>query len=89
MDNNSYNFIVPRMRSITETAKLLRQSDPESAISENAIRTLVLKNLIPHTRVGVRYLINFDLFLEYLNSGFELSNPESTAEPTPGIRRIT
>lgn len=83
------NYKVPPMRTIGECAKLLRQADPETALTEHAIRTLVLKGLIPHTPSGKKYLINLDLLLEYLYSGTATENSETEAASSPGIRRVS
>ena len=87
--NDFKNYSPPRMRTIGESAKLLRLADPETALSENAIRTLVLKGIIPSTRVGKKFLIDFDRFLEHLFSSNKIANSESTSESSPEIRRIS
>lgn len=54
----------PKMLTIQQTAKL-------TGISEFHIRKLLRENKIVHIRTGVKYLVNFDKFIEYLNSGTE------------------
>lgn len=73
-----------RMRTITECAKLLKQDDPGTAISQNAIRSMVLSGRIPHVQVGIKRLINYDLMIAMLQ------NPQDKA-PEAGagvIRRV-
>ena len=52
---------VPTMLTIRETAS-------KSNIASNYIRKLCLTNRICHKRVGSKYLINWEKFIEYLNS---------------------
>ena len=51
---------IPRMRTIDETAKL-------TGVSAYQIRRMVKQNSIVHIRVGGKYLINLDKFIDYLN----------------------
>lgn len=51
---------VPRMATIQEVAK-------KTGISEYAIRKLIKRNEIIYVKSGVKYLVNFDRFLDYLN----------------------
>ncbi|MDC7289561.1 helix-turn-helix domain-containing protein [Blautia schinkii] len=53
---------VPRMLTIKEVSK-------QTGISYDFIRKLCLQGRIVHIRAGVKYLVNFDRFLEYLNEG--------------------
>lgn len=74
---------MPRMRTIAECAKLLKQDDPGTAITQNAIRSMVLSGRIPHVQVGIKRLINYDLMVE------SLQNPTAEPEPERGqIRRV-
>lgn len=45
-----------RMQTIAECARLIRESDPGTAITQNAIRTKVLTGEIPHVQVGRKRL---------------------------------
>ena len=58
---------MPRMRTIQEAAKELRQSDPNTALTPYAIRQMVLKGEIPCVRAGKKRLINMDILEAYLN----------------------
>ncbi len=59
---------VPRMRTIAEAARLLKEDDPGTAITPNAIRTKVLAGEIPHVRVGSKRLLDYDRMLEMLHN---------------------
>ena len=50
----------PRMKTIKAVAKL-------TSMSYTSLRNLCLENQIVHIRVGKKYLINYDRFIDYLN----------------------
>ena len=56
------------MRTIAECAKLLKEDDPNTAITPNALRSMVLAGEIPHMRVGSKRLINYDGLLDMLHN---------------------
>ena len=58
---------MPRMRTIQEAAKELRESDPNTALTPYAIRQMVLKGEIPCVCAGKKRLINMDILEAYLN----------------------
>lgn len=51
---------IPTMLTIAETAK-------RTGLSYNSIRQLCLSDEIVYIKVGAKYLINFDKFVDYLN----------------------
>lgn len=51
---------LPRMKTINEMIKL-------TGLSYTYLRNLCLLNEIVHIRVGKKYLINYDKFIDYLN----------------------
>ena len=53
---------IPKMVSLAEASK-------ESGLSYDFIRKLCLQNKIVYVRAGVKYLINCDNLVEYLNQG--------------------
>ena len=57
---------IPRMRTIPECVAMLKELDPETAITITALRNMVKRGKIPAVPVGVgkRQLINFDMLLE-------------------------
>lgn len=78
--------MIPRMRSIKETATELRQLDPNTGLTEYRIRRMVLDGTIPHVMAGNKRLINLDILLAYLASGGYPEAPES--RPQGQIRAI-
>lgn len=63
---NDENVKVKRMRTIKECVKMLKEEDPNSAITYNTIRTLCLNNQVSFIKIGTRYLVNYDSLLDYL-----------------------
>ena len=57
---------IPRMRTIPECATMLKELDPDTAITLTALRNKVKRGEIPAVSVGSKRLINFDLLLEIL-----------------------
>ena len=54
------------MRTIREAYGWLKNQDPETCLSYNAFRKIVLKGNIPALKVGNRYLLNVDAILPAL-----------------------
>ena len=66
MNNNLTEFKIPRMRTVPEAAKELKEMDAHTAVTEYHIRQLALSGVLPRVKAGRKMLINFDLLLEYL-----------------------
>lgn len=77
---------IPRMRTLPECAAMLKELDPDTAITLTALRNKVKRGEIPAVPVGSKRLVNFDLLLELL------SNTSPAPVPPAGeygkIRRI-
>ncbi|MDO5446044.1 MAG: hypothetical protein Q4F31_10550 [Eubacteriales bacterium] len=56
-----------RMRLITEAYKLIKEEDPDSALTLNHLRTIVKSGKIPTLKNGRKTLINYDALIEYIN----------------------
>lgn len=84
MTNPTLYQTPPPMRGIKQAIQELRAADPNTALTEKALRRMVLTGVIPHICVGRKYLVNMDMLYNYLANG-------GAAEPlksAPGIRRI-
>lgn len=57
-----------KMRTINAAYTEIKQKDPDSAITLNGLRTLVIKGTIPSVRVGVKYLIAMEAIDTYLQA---------------------
>ncbi|MBQ9662376.1 MAG: helix-turn-helix domain-containing protein [Oscillospiraceae bacterium] len=78
--------MLPRMRTIPETIKLLREYDPGTSLTETALRRMVLTNQIPYTRVGKKYLINVDALIRYLSGDEIIMEPVTAAPPIRAVQ---
>lgn len=82
----SINYIPPRMRGIKQAITEVKAADPDTALTERALRGMVHTGEIPYTKVGRKYLINMDALYTYLAEG-----SAAAAEATmikPGIRPV-
>lgn len=57
----------PRMRTVPQAYKLLKETDPDTAVTIGAIRKMISEGEIPVYKVGNKSLINFDLLLNNLS----------------------
>ena len=64
---------IPTMLTIKETASKL-------GLSDYYLRGLVRSNKIVYVKVGVKYLINLEKLVDFLNNGGERSTTEAEAE---------
>ena len=53
-----------RIRSIRDAAKLFREMDPNTEITEATIRKMIAEGTIPAQKTGSKYLVNVDLILD-------------------------
>lgn len=59
---------IPKMRTIQELVKEIKQLDNDTQITVSAIRRLVRENKIKSVRVGNKTLINLEHCIDYLNN---------------------
>lgn len=57
---------MPRMRTISEAAKYIREADPATALTETAIRRLLTTGALPCVRIGTKYLLDLDALEAFL-----------------------
>lgn len=55
---------VPRIRSIRDTAKMFKEMDPNTEITENTLRKMIAEGTIPVLKTGNKFLINVDLLIK-------------------------
>lgn len=60
---------LPRMRGIKQAIDELKQLDSNTALTEHALRRLILSGDVPSVRCGTKYLINMDVLIDYLYKG--------------------
>lgn len=57
-----------KMRTAQQIYDQIHKEDPESSVSLWYIRSLAKQGKIPVVKAGCKYLINYDKFMDYLNS---------------------
>lgn len=55
---------MPRMRSVRETARIFKEMDPDTEITECTLRKMIADGSIPTFKTGKKYLINVDALLD-------------------------
>ncbi len=64
---------IPRMRTIDECYRFIKEKDPKSKISKPGIRRMANSGEIPAVKCGRATLVNLDAFLEYLKTGMTIT----------------
>ncbi|MDL2287288.1 helix-turn-helix domain-containing protein [Eubacteriales bacterium OttesenSCG-928-G02] len=74
----------PRMRTIQEAHRHIKENDPGTSLTQTALRRLVLEGVIPSMKIGNKYLLSLDALEGYLLT------PSATVqdELVCGIRKI-
>ncbi len=72
-----------RMRLLKDLFPYIKEMDPDTALTPNALRQMIVDGVIPHTPVGNRKLVNLDILDDYL------AHPEKYEKPQePGYGKI-
>lgn len=72
--------MVPRMRTIDKAYEYVLENDPDTQLSKNAFKKLVLSREISSVNVGRKKLVNLDIVDRYLSCGVE--EPKTDTTPT-------
>ena len=64
-------------RTIREAAAWFKDQDPQTCLTETAIRTLVRSGRVPCVRVGKKYLVTIEALENYLSG--------QTEDPVPSV----
>lgn len=67
-----------RTRTIREAAAYFRETDPQTCLTETAIRRLICSGVVPSARVGRKYLVTVEALEAYLSG-----NCQPTAQVKP------
>ena len=62
-------------RTIREAAAWFKDQDPQTCLTETAIRTLVRSGRVPCVRVGKKYLVTIEALENYLSGQTEAQVP--------------
>ena len=68
-----------RTRTIKEAAAYLKAQDPQTCLTETAIRTLLRTGKVPCARVGKKYLVTLEALEQFL-TGTELTDMDGITE---------
>lgn len=74
-----------RTRTIKEAAAYFREEDPQTSLTETAIRTLLRTGAVPSIRVGKKYLVTIEALEGYLTGEIEAVAPESSFKGKPVV----
>lgn len=55
-----------RIRSIRDTMKIIKDDDPNTAVTEYMLRQLVIEGEIPCFKTGNKRLVDVDVVFKYL-----------------------
>ena len=67
-----------RTRTIREAAIYFQANDPQTCLTETAIRTLLRTGVVPSARVGRKYLVTIEALEAYLNGFVAPEKPVKT-----------
>ena len=80
---------LPRMRTVKEAVAMIKAEDPDTALTEHALRMLIKTGKVPIVQSGRRFLLNFDRLTAFLSLPTEETGPVTENIPQAGqIRRI-
>ena len=60
-----------RARTIREAASYFRETDPQTCLTETAIRRLIGSGAVPSVRVGRKYLVTVEALEAYLSGDIQ------------------
>lgn len=72
-----------RTRTIKEAAAYFREGDPQTCLTETAIRTLLRSGAVPSVKVGKKYLVSLEALESYLMGEIEPVIPSSPLQVRP------
>lgn len=79
----------PPMRGIKQAIAEIKAADKNTALTEKALRRLILNHEIPSVKIGRKYLVNMIVLNNYLTSGTLAINPQdSNMFEVPHISKI-
>ena len=75
-----------KMRTLPEAVAILREQDPETAVTLSALRRAVKTGAVPAVMIGTKALVDMDKLETYLSPGKEGEEPPArpiTIRPVP------
>ncbi|PKM84574.1 MAG: hypothetical protein CVU86_06400 [Firmicutes bacterium HGW-Firmicutes-11] len=64
-----------RMRKIQDAYEEIKAVDPNTAITRNYIRRLIISGTVPSIMAGRKHLVNMDALEAYLSNPKPINNP--------------
>lgn len=64
--------LLPKLRTQNQLYEDIHLLDPDSPVSKNFIKKIILENNIPFIPVGVKKMYDENVVFEYIRSAFEL-----------------
>lgn len=58
-----------RIRTITKAYQEIKAADPDTAVTEYAIRQAVISGQVPSKKAGTKYLVDLEKLQEYFTAG--------------------
>lgn len=77
MNSHTITRVPPPMRGIKQAVEEIRTSDPDTALTEKALRRMIINGEIPHVTIGRKYLVNLNTLYKYLNDGTATEQPQA------------
>ncbi len=72
-------FIIPHLKTISEASKIV-------GLTKYHVRKLVLQDKIKYVRSGVKYLLNMNSLINYLNNGDNATVSDSNSSRKINIK---
>ena len=69
-----------RTRTIREAAAYFQEADPQTCLTETAIRTLLRTGAVPSARVGRKYLVTIEALEAYLGGSVGPEKPSKVQQ---------
>ena len=57
---------MPQMRTIDQAAIIMHERDPDTALTQTALRRLIVTGQLPHVRIGQKYLVSLEVLEVFL-----------------------
>ena len=73
-----------RVRTIPQLYEEVKRIDPDSALTQTALRRLVVSGKIPSAKAGKKYLVTVEALEEYMNGSGQIIDHT----PAPGYGQI-
>ncbi len=77
-----------RMRGIEDGFKEIKANDPNTALTKTALRRLITTGVVPHVKIGTKYLVDMDVLERYLCNDSPMIKDHTVSPATGIVRRV-